>query len=416
MVTISTSIQIQYNFMNKNISPEDLRNYADILLWAVEHSRKSPLQNKDIVIIKYDSAAEILAEILYATMIEKHLHPVMETVLTPNMKAELYINSSYGQLTSEIPGKRELYSAAKGVIRIHAPVNMGALARINPLIITENRKSSYKLDSLIYKRKTTGTLGWTECVFPTEDLAKSSGLGFSEYMEMFMRACYLNMPYPVREWQNISEKTAAIADELTSLDIQEIHVESEYCDFRFSPGDNRKWLGTLGDNIPGCEVYLAPDCRTMSGNYLADLPSINMDRTIYGIQLEFNQGVVVRAKAMGGEKFLLDQLRSDSGASRVGEFSLTDKSISRIPHYMASTLFDENFGGEFGNCHIALGQSLLKSFSGPTESLTPEIKAHLGFNTSGIHWDLVNTEKKTVRASLSNGKKKTIYESGSFTF
>jgi aminopeptidase len=224
------------------------------------------------------------------------------------------------------------------------------------------------------------------------------------------------MPYPTKEWIKISRQTSETATELTSLDISRIHVESEYCDFTFSPGKNRKWLGTLGDNIPGCEVYISPDCRTMQGNYLADLPSINMDRTIYGIQLEFNQGVVVRAKAMSGEKFLLDQLRLDSGARRIGEFSLTDKRISRISHYMASTLLDENFGGEFGNCHIALGQSLLKSFSGPQETLTPELKDYLGFNSSGIHWDLVNTENKTVTATLADGRKKIIYEGGSFAF
>ncbi|WP_051295148.1 aminopeptidase [Maridesulfovibrio bastinii] len=402
--------------MSQAISSDDLTNYAEILLWAVRHNRKTPLKNKDIIIIKYDSAAERLAEILYAQLIDAHLHPVLEAVLTTNMKAELYINSSYGQLTYEIPGKLQLYEEAKGVIRIHAPVDMGALSRVNPLTINENRKSSLKLDNLINKRKQAGALGWTECIFPTEDLAASSGLSFERYKELFIRACYLNMPYPAKEWIKISRQTSETAAELTSLDISRIHVESEYCDFTFSPGKNRKWLGTLGDNIPGCEVYISPDYRTMQGKYLADLPSINMDRTIYGIQLEFNQGVVVRAKAMGGEKFLLDQLRMDSGARRIGEFSLTDKRISRISHYMASTLLDENFGGEFGNCHIALGQSLLKSFSGPQETLTPELKDYLGFNSSGIHWDLVNTENKTVTATLADGRKKIIYEGGSFAF
>lgn len=402
--------------MNINISSENLRNYAKTLLWGVKNSRINPLKNKDIIIIKYDSAAEELAEALYGILIEAHLHPVLEAVLTPHMKAELYINSSYEQLLYEIPGKYQLYSEAKGLIRIHAPVNMGALARVNPLTITENRKSSQKIKALIDKRKTSGSLGWAECIYPTADLAKSAGISFEKYTENVLRACYLNMPSPVKEWQNIAKETAEIAKELTSLNIKEIRVESEYCDLKFAIGKNRKWLGSVGDNIPGYEVYISPDCRTTHGSYLADLPTVNMDRAVYGIQLEFNQGVVVRAKAMGGENFLQSQLRLDSGSRKIGEFSLTDKRFSRISHYMAATILDENFGGDFGNCHIALGQSLLKSFAGPLEILSEQLKAELGFNSSSIHWDLVNTEDKTVTASLAGRKKKIIYESGSFTF
>jgi aminopeptidase len=35
----------------------------------------------------------------------------------------------------------------------------------------------------------------------------------------------------------------------------------------------------------------------------------------------------------------------DRGAAQVGEFSLTDRRFSRITHFMANTLYDENFGG-----------------------------------------------------------------------
>ena len=46
---------------------------------------------------------------------------------------------------------------------------------------------------------------------------------------------------------------------------------------------------------------------------------------------------------------------AQENADKVGEFSLTDKRHSRITKFMATTLFDENMGGEFGNTHIALG-------------------------------------------------------------
>ena len=104
----------------------------------------------------------------------------------------------------------------------------------------------------------------------------------------------------------------------------------------------------------------------------------------------------------------------DQGARRVGEFSLTDKRFSRIDHFMAHTLYDENFGGEHGNCHIALGMSYSDTFDGDPAILNDEVKKRLGFNVSALHWDLVNTENKVVTARLSGGERRIIYEAGQF--
>ncbi|WP_320007839.1 aminopeptidase [Maridesulfovibrio sp.] len=400
--------------MKNIISYEDLRQYAKVLLWGLNSQKENGLKNRDIVIIKYDYLATPLAENLFALLIEKHLHPVMEIGLTPAMKAELYINSSYGQLTFHPPGKEELYAQAAGVIRIHAPEEIEAMTEIDPRAIMENRNGARPYRQAIEKRKLFGKLVWTECVYPTYALAAKSGLKLEDYTTRLMRACYLNMPDPAREWQKISKRSNEIADWLTSMDIKTIRMQSELCDLFFSPGENRRWRGAAGENIPGYEIYISPDCRTVNGVYFADLPSLYMDKATYGVQIEFMDGIAMRVKAMGGEKLLLDQLRADGGARRIGEFALTDASISRVDHFMAQTILDENFGGEHGSCHIALGQSLSDTFTGPPEILDKALMDSLGFNTSSIHWDLVNTEKKIVTAHLADGKKVTIYEDGRF--
>ena len=81
---------------------------------------------------------------------------------------------------------------------------------------------------------------------------------------------------------------------------------------------------------------------------------------------------------------------------------------------MANTLFDENFGGPHGNCHVALGSSYSDTFSGDPATLTETTKAELGFNDSALHWDLVNTENKRVTAKLTGGESLVIYEDGQF--
>jgi len=83
---------------------------------------------------------------------------------------------------------------------------------------------------------------------------------------------------------------------------------------------------------------------------------------------------------------------------------------------MANTLYDENFGGRHGNCHVAVGASYSDTYDGNPQSLTKEKKKRLGFNDSALHWDLVNTEKKRVTAVLTSGESVTIYEKGMFTY
>jgi aminopeptidase len=80
---------------------------------------------------------------------------------------------------------------------------------------------------------------------------------------------------------------------------------------------------------------------------------------------------------------------------------------------MANTLFDENFGGTYGNCHLALGSSYA-TYTGDPRQLTKAKKENLGFNDSALHWDLVNTEEKSIFARLKSGRKILIYEKGMF--
>ncbi|MEZ4577142.1 MAG: aminopeptidase [Desulfobacterales bacterium] len=165
-------------------------------------------------------------------------------------------------------------------------------------------------------------------------------------------------------------------------------------------------MGVSGHNIPSFELFLSPDWRGTNGKYYADQPSYRSGNYVNGIRIEFKNGKAVTATAEQGEDFLNKQLKMDAGACRLGEFSLTDKTFSKISRFMANTLFDENYGGQNGNCHVALGASYSDTYSGKPSELTREMKKDLGFNDSALHWDIVNTEKKQVTAHLSTGKRK----------
>jgi aminopeptidase len=166
--------------------------------------------------------------------------------------------------------------------------------------------------------------------------------------------------------------------------------------------------------VPSFEVFVSPDWRGTEGVYFANLPSFRSGNYIEDVRITFAKGNAVKVEAKQGEEFVKKQLAMDPGARRVGEFSLTDKQFSRIDRFMAETLFDENFGGKVGNSHIALGSSYSDTYSGNLAQLTSALKKKLGFNDSALHWDLVNTEPKTVTAHLTDGNKIIIYDRGVF--
>jgi aminopeptidase len=173
-------------------------------------------------------------------------------------------------------------------------------------------------------------------------------------------------------------------------------------------------VGISGHNIPSFELFLSPDWRGTEGSFYADQPTYRSGNYVKGVRLHFRTGSVVKASAEQGEEFLIKQIAMDNGANKLGEFSLTDKRFSKISTFMANTLYDENYGGKSGNCHVALGASYSDTYDGDAAELTPDKKKDLGFNDSALHWDLINTEKKRVVAQLVSGKRVTIYEAGMF--
>ena len=82
---------------------------------------------------------------------------------------------------------------------------------------------------------------------------------------------------------------------------------------------------------------------------------------------------------------------------------------------MADTLFDENFGGRFGNTHLAVGKSYHDTYAGNIGSMTDKDFEKLGFNHSVEHTDIIASTDRTVTAVMKDGAEKVIYRHGHFT-
>jgi aminopeptidase len=393
-----------------------LNRYADVMLWGLTTARTKPFKKGDVVMVRFNLDAVRLAEILERRILEMGLNPVRRMNPTPEMEKNFLGLANRRQLVFDPPGEAELYRNLNGSIFLHAPASITHLSAIDPKKISRFTLSKKYLRDILEEREQAGRFSWTLCMLPTAELAHHAGLGEKDYAKQIVKACFLNRRDPVQQWKSVFKNATAIKQWINSMAVKYYHIESAEVDLKITPGEQRQWIGISGHNIPSFELFVSPDWRGTNGVYYADQPSYRNGNLVKGVKLTFKKGVAVTVNAQSGKDFVQKQLKMDRGASRLGEFSLTDKRFSKINRFMANTLFDENFGGRWGNCHVALGASYADTYSGNVRLLTKEIKTRLGFNDSALHWDLVNTEKKRVVAHLADGRQTTIYENGCFTF
>ena len=398
------------------LNDKQLRRYADVLLWGLKTARTGKIKKNDVIVIRYDLPAIKLVEILHKKLIEMGVHPVHRLLQTPVMEKNFYSLSSKKQLIFMAPGEEELYKNLNGTIAVLGPESLTHLSGIDSNKIAQSLKARKNLREILDQREEQGVFSWTLGMYPTAELASHAGMPVTDYTNQIINACFLNRTDPIAHWESVYRKAQTLKKWLNRMNVIKYHVESDNVDLEVTPGEKRRWIGISGHNIPSFELFISPDWRGTRGKYYADQPSYRSGNYVKGIRIEFKNGKVISATAEEGEDFLKKQLGMDAGASKLGEFSLTDKTFSKINLFMANTLFDENYGGKYGNCHIALGASYSDTYSGKPSELSKEMKTNLGFNDSALHWDIVNTEKKRVTAHLAGGKKNVIYENGRFTY
>lgn len=300
-------------------------------------------------------------------------------------------------------------------IAVIADYDVHELDTVDPKKMMLRQKTAKPLSDWFNTKENAGKYTWTLGLYGTASMAKEAGLSEKDYWDQIIKACYLDKVDPIAEWKKTSKEVQRVANTLTRLQIDKLHVLGKDVDMHYTLGEKRKWLGGGGRNIPSFEVFTSPDWRGTEGWISFNQPLYYYGPKVQDIRLEFKKGRVVKATASKNQKLLREMLATDTGASQIGEFSLTDKRLSHITKFMAETLFDENMGGTYGNTHLAVGKSYHDTFDGDTSKMTPALSKKLGYNESAIHVDMISTTDRTVSATLKNGTQKVIYKSGQFT-
>lgn len=264
------------------------------------------------------------------------------------------------------------------------------------------------------KKEQAGKLSWTLCLYGTQSMADEAGLSLEEYWEQIIDACYLREDDPVTKWKQIQNEVDGIKQKLDALEIEKLHIKGDDADLEIKLGSNRVWLGGTGRNVPSFEIFTSPDWRGTNGHIRFNQPLYYSGKRIAGVSLQFKNGVVVASSATENEDALKEMIAQEN-ADKVGEFSLTDKRHSRITKFMATTLFDENAGGAYGNTHIALGNAYKDAYPGDISAITEEQWKEMGYNSCPkVHTDIVSTTDRIVTATLKDNSERVIYKDGQF--
>jgi aminopeptidase len=246
-------------------------------------------------------------------------------------------------------------------ISVHAPDNTNSLAHVDPARLARAARARQAVKEAALRRR------WCVTLWPTPALAQQAGMGTAAFAELVRRALFLDREDPVAAWTELSRRQARLIERLK--DARELRVIAEGTDLRLRV-DGRTWVNSDGRrNMPSGEVFTGPHEDSAEGTIRFTMPSSHGGVEVAGVELRFEGGRVVEARAERGEAYLLDTLATDQGARRLGEIGVgTNDGIDRATGLI---LLDEKIGG---TVHLALGRSY------------PETG---GTNRSAVHWDLV---------------------------
>jgi len=289
-----------------------------------------------------------------------------------------------------------------------------AMKDVDPQKMMRHQAAFMPLIGWQQEKEAAGLFHWTIGLWGTEAMAAEAGLTLERYWEQIVKACFLDDPDPIARWRETIAEVHHYRDWLNSLPIERLHLEAAAIDLWMTLGARRRWVGGSGRNIPSFEVFTSPDWRGTNGHVKFSEPLYSHGTIARGVQLQFKDGLVRSATADENPE-LIEQIVAAPGGNRLGEFSLTDARVSRIDHFMASTLYDENMGGPFGNTHMAVGMSIVDTFDGDATAVSDEEWEQLGYNLeAAVHNDIVSTNDRTVTALMHDGSERVIYADGHF--
>ena len=354
----------------------------------VDHSTK--VKPGDRVAIETTTNAKALVSELYALVLQRGGHPHVLLNL-PEQDKLLFKYANTDQLIYTPAFQKLVTEQFEVYIRVRADINPHALRGVPGQKQSLRQKGTAPVRNMMLQRGATNSLRWVLTQIPTAGYAKEAGMSVTEYSDFAFNACHVdeNTSNPVEHWEFIRKQQLGMIESIEGHN--EVKLIGPNVDLILSV-KGRKFNNSYGlHNMPDGEIYTGPVEGSVNGWVKFTYPAIYQGQAVEGVEIKFDKGRVVSARAKVGEQLLLAMIGSDEGSHYLGEFAIgTNYEISR---FTRNILFDEKLGGTF---HIALGSGY------------PETGSR---NTSIIHWDMICDMRKDSEMRADGT---VIYRDGKF--
>ncbi|MDM7982346.1 MAG: aminopeptidase [Rhizobium sp.] len=307
-----------------------------------------------------------------------------------------------------------------------------AIAGDNPLLLSQEDPAKVgranKATSIAYKPAlehiSNFDINWNICSYPNPSWAKLvfPDMPIEEAVRKLADAIFaasrVDRDDPIAAWAEHNAELKKRSTWLNGERFSALHFTGPGTDLTVGLADGHEWHGgastakngvTCNPNIPTEEVFTTPHALKVEGHVSSTKPLSHQGTLIDNIQVRFEGGRIVEAKASKGEAVLNKVLDTDDGARRLGEVALVPHSspISASGVLFYNTLFDEN-----ASCHIALGQCYSKCFLDGASLSQDQIKAQ-GGNSSLIHIDwMIGSDKVDIDGIRADGSKVPVMRQG----
>jgi aminopeptidase len=271
------------------------------------------------------------------------------------------------QLEWVSPVSRLINEKVDVFIHLRATDNTRALSGIDPKKQQTVAAAHQEISKIFQERSASKDLRWSLTVFPCPAYAQEAEMSLREYEDFVYAATFADQDDATGAWQKVFDQQQRLVDWLVGK--KHVEVKGPHVDLHMSIEGRTFINDATGENVPGGEIFTSPVEDSINGRIRFTFPAITQGRSVEGIELEFEDGRVISARADKSEDFLLAMLDTDRGARYVGEFAIgTNYSIQK---FTRNILFDEKIGGTM---HLAVGRGFLETG---------------GINQSAIHWDMI---------------------------
>src|ERR1700694_1001341 len=187
---------------------------------------------------------------------------------------------------------------------------------------------------------------WAKQVFPGDE----EDVAVAKLADAIFAASRVDNDDAVAAWAKHNATLRSRTEWLNAQRFSALHYSGPGTDLTIGLADGHEWVGgastakngiTCNPNIPTEEVFTAPHARRVSGHVVSSKPLSYQGSLIDGIEVRFEEGRIVEARAARGEQVLTKVLDTDEGARRLGEVALVPHSspISSSGLLFLNTLF-----------------------------------------------------------------------------